>query len=411
MTTDEIAVIESFLDSILLNKPVEPMDDPGDLQVIQDKFIRLSNLLQELKRYAVRLSSGDVNAPTPSRENFIAAGLKQLQAQMLHLTWQAQRIAQGDYRQQIDFMGEFSMAFNEMVDQLRNREASLREQQDAMEKIFNMVEPIFVLSESTTNDVLYVNEMATHRFALRVGINDKIPTVLQNVTALTPGNIEHQVHDPDTDKWYGITVRTLHWSNQRRARLFYCRDITMHKERENDLDIVANTDELTGINNRRAFDQSFLRLWNQCENAHKPLSVIMFDLDHFKNFNDTFGHMEGDKILTEFANILKRCITRKDDLIARYGGEEFIVALPFTVQDQAMRIAHSVCEMTAKRVIIVRGPDGNNQQTGVTVSGGVSSIIPTEELRPPMLVLAADQALYQAKLGGRNSVCYQFVEK
>lgn len=409
MTPNELEIVESYLDSILQNRPVAPLEDAGRLQVIEDKFLQLSSLLQELKLYAVRLSSGDVDAPPPGRSNFLASGLKQLQAQMLHLTWQAQRVAQGDYRQRIDFMGDFSKAFNEMVEQLRSREASLKEQQEVMEKIFNMVESIFVISEAAPGDVLYANETALHRFGLRTGTNPKLSRILTSIVGISPGSIEHQLFDADTNKWYGVTARALYWGNEHQARLYYCRDITQHKVREYDLDIVANTDELTGINNRRAFDQTYARQWDICKNAHKPLSVIMFDLDHFKQFNDTYGHMEGDKMLAEFASILKRCITRKDDLIARYGGEEFIAALPFTEQDHAIRIAKTINEMTEKRQLLVRDGTGASVKTSISVSVGVSTVIPVDAVLPSDLIKSADQALYEAKKTGRNRVCYQFV--
>lgn len=411
MTSSEKEAIASNLDALLHNKPIKMLEDPGDLKDIQDQFVRLSKMLRELQQFAVRLAAGDVDAPPPSRDNYIAAGLKQLQAQMLHLTWQAQCVAQGDYRQQIDFMGDFSTAFNAMVDQLHSRETSLREQQEVMENIFNLIESIVVVSEDNPNEVLYANEMAIHRFGVRIGINEALSLTLTSIFQLSPSNLEHQVRDEQSGMWYGVIVRTLLWGSQRQARLYYCRDITLHKERESSLDIVANTDELTGINNRRAFDHTYAQIWDACTKAYKPLSLIMFDLDHFKRFNDTYGHWEGDKLLAAFAGILRQCIGRNEDLIARYGGEEFIAALPFTDQDSAIHIANSVCTMTASQVFHVKNNQGETCEASISVSGGVSSVVPSSEFFSSQLIQAADLALYQAKLHGRNRVCFQSISQ
>lgn len=411
MTPSEREVIESFLDALLRNRPIDPLQDPADLEGIQDRLLRLSLMLQELKQFAVRLAAGDVDAPAPPRSNYLAAGLKQLQAQMMHLTWQTQRVAEGDYGQQVDFMGDFATAFNTMVDQLRNREASLREQQEVMEKIFNMIEPILVIKADDSSEILFANEMAVKRFGVMVNRCTSPTVVLEEIVNLTPGNTEHQVYDQENGRWYGVTVRTLLWGDQHEAKLCYCRDITGHKERENTLDIVANTDELTGIKNRRAFDHAYLRLWNACVEAGKPISLIMFDLDHFKRFNDTYGHMEGDVILKSFADVLRSCIARNDDLIARYGGEEFIAALPFTNQESAIRIAQTVCDTTEQCAFQVCDKEGIQQTVRISVSGGVSTIVPTIEVRPSQLIQSADYGLYRAKQTGRNRIFYQALDE
>lgn len=406
MTGDEIKIIESHLDSLLHNKAIKPQHVPAELSDIQDKFIRLSSLLQELKLFAVRLASGDVNAPTPGRENYIAAGLKQLQAQMLHLTWQAQRVAQGDYRQQIDFMGDFSRAFNEMVSQLATREDNLRAQQEVMEKIFNVIEPILVVNDDDVNEILYANEMAVLRFAVNEGVVNTLPEVLSDIFALTPGNLEHQVLDIASGKWYGVLVYTLSWGERNKARIYYCRDITAHKARENTLKTAANTDKLTGIDNRRAFDKSYARQWESCAKTHKPLSLVMFDLDHFKRFNDTYGHPEGDKVLVHFGSILRQHIGRKEDITARYGGEEFIAALPMTSQENAMALAGKICRLARQRPVVIRDQDGSAVEVTITASAGVSTIIPAADTSPALLIQAADYALYQAKAAGRDRVCF-----
>lgn len=402
MTPDEISIIEGYLDALLLNQPIEPHDGPEELKGIRDRFVKLSDQLETLQQFAAKLYKGDVEAAPPPRDHYIASGLKQLQSQLIHLTWQAQRVAGGDYLQRVDFMGDFSQAFNEMVEQLQNREASLKETQDVMERVFNLIEPIIVVSEEDSCEVLYTNDMAMHAFGVKTGKNTHDSFAMRHIVNLPPVDSEQEVFDPDTGKWHGVTVRKLTWGKRNNARLYYCRDVTSHKERENSLDIVANTDELTGIGNRRAFDPKFAQLWSMCLSAQKPISVIVFDIDHFKIVNDTLGHLNGDRLLSEFAHVLKRSIARKDDVVARYGGEEFIAAMAFTNEANALRIARTVCELTEHRKLRLRDNDGQEVEASITVSAGVSSVIPTESMFPSRLIQTADAALYQAKRAGRN---------
>lgn len=406
MTSDEIGAIESLLDSLLKGKQLATGDVPEGFEGICTRAERLSSLLEELKTYALQLSQGDVDATPPPRSNYLAAGLKQLQSQMLHLTWQAQRVAKGDYGQRIDFMGDFSDAFNEMVEQLRSREESLRDQQAAMTTIFNIIEPILVISADEPREVLYANEMAIARFNVQVGDTQPFTTAVSDLVKVATGMMSHEVHDIESDCWYAVTSHPLRWNAQRQALLLYGQDITLHKTRETKLDLAANTDALTGIGNRRAYDRFYADAWRLCQDAGRPISLIVFDLDFFKEFNDRYGHQAGDKMLAEFALILKRSISRGDDIVARYGGEEFIAALPFTQRESAMRLARSVCETTARRVLAVEDDNNVLQNAQITVSAGVSTVVPTPFITPDQLVRAADYALYEAKQAGRNRTQY-----
>lgn len=410
MTPDELHMIETQLDCLLENKPLNPQEDSVALGPIQEKIQALSAMLGELTGFALQLSAGNVDATPPPRTNYLASSLKQLQAQMMHLTWQAQCVAQGDYMQRIDFMGEFSDAFNEMVEQLSSRETSLKEQREVMERIFNLIEPIIVISEQKPDEVLYLNEMAAVRFGAHAGINLRYNDSLARILKLPPSSIERQILDEETERWYGVTVRKLRWGSENHARLFYCRDITSHKQRESRLSDAANTDGLTGINNRRAFDQAYGKLWYTSMSARKPISVLVFDLDHFKDFNDQYGHLDGDRMLMQFASILSLSVGRGDDVIARYGGEEFIVALPFTNEENALRIAKSICDRTAARTLQVKDADGRTIEAEITVSAGISTVIPTHVLQPSQLVQAADRALFDSKQRGRNRVSYRTIE-
>jgi diguanylate cyclase (GGDEF)-like protein len=159
----------------------------------------------------------------------------------------------------------------------------------------------------------------------------------------------------------------------------------------------ANTDGRTGLTNSRAFDEALERmLANRGE--RDPLAVLMLDLDHFKDFNDRFGHPAGDEALRAFAHILRSCV-RDEDLVARYGGEEFAICLPSATLGAATEVAERIRERTESTII----PLGPGQTAHLTVSIGVATA-PADGSQRLILLKAADEALYRAKLGGRNRV-------
>ena len=409
MSKQYLQILDSAIDRLLKNEKIEACEFSEDLEPISSKLLKLQQAHNELYQYAMELSRGNVDATPPPRNNYLAAGLKQFQAQIRHLTWQAKCIAEGDYKQNIDFMGEFSEAFNRMVAQLSERESNLLTQQKAMEMIFDRIESIIVIDEND-NTVLYSNQQATERFSLKVGDDTSQSTVdaVHKIMQLCRDNVncEIEFEDVSCGKWYNIAKCKIHWSSQTSARLYYCLDITLHKERENSLTLVARTDSLTGINNRRAFDQSFKDLWKLCQQLSKPISIIMFDIDHFKKFNDTYGHVEGDKALITFAKVLGGNVNRSSDVVARYGGEEFVALLPFTDGSSALGVAERIRTALEKTSILVDDKSRIPLNVNITVSGGVATTIPCSETNLSQLIQNADSALYLAKSRSRNRVCY-----
>ena len=157
------------------------------------------------------------------------------------------------------------------------------------------------------------------------------------------------------------------------------------------------TDGLTGIANRRAFDETIQAEVRRAVRYARPLSLVMFDLDHFKRVNDTYGHMAGDYVLKTVASVVRGRI-REDDAFARYGGEEFALLLPETPKATAAQLAEEIRASVANTQFIFE-----DRVIPVTVSMGLADVVP--ELRTAhQLVKAADARLYEAKRGGRNRV-------
>ncbi len=177
--------------------------------------------------------------------------------------------------------------------------------------------------------------------------------------------------------------------------------VANHVELKRQRDLLQHlniTDALTNIANRRYFDGYLEHELEQCQNASIPLSLIMIDIDHFKHFNDEYGHTIGDQCLKQVAKALASELSQHDDLVARYGGEEFAVVLPKRASQAATEIAETLRQAVGRLLISTNG----GQNVNVTISLGVVSY--HGACTPTELIEQADQALYQSKKQGRNCV-------
>ncbi|SFD46047.1 diguanylate cyclase [Massilia yuzhufengensis] len=177
-------------------------------------------------------------------------------------------------------------------------------------------------------------------------------------------------------------------------------DISHHKQSENALQRAALADPLTGIANRRHFDACLEREWQRAIRVAKPISLLVLDVDHFKLYNDLFGHAAGDQCLQAVASTLQSHALRATDLAARYGGEEFVLLLPDTSHGGAAKLAESIRHEVER----LRVPNPRSTTSGfVTVSVGAATFVPSQFDDIRSLFLAADRAMYDAKAAGRNS--------
>lgn len=185
-------------------------------------------------------------------------------------------------------------------------------------------------------------------------------------------------------------------------------DITERKKTEEkllalqkELEALSFKDGLTHIANRRQFDASFELEWNSARSQGLSLSVLLFDIDFFKQYNDLYGHLQGDKCLVDIARTLSLALDSPRDLVARYGGEEFIVLLPQTDLAVAVKVAER-CQRLIRKQAIVHAQSPHDQC--VTVSIGVGTTTPRGDLKPSDFIEAVDRQLYAAKKNGRNRI-------
>lgn len=171
------------------------------------------------------------------------------------------------------------------------------------------------------------------------------------------------------------------------------------KEANAELEKISLTDKLTTVYNRRYFDGALKKEWHRGKRDDHSLALIMLDIDKFKDFNDTYGHLAGDQCLESIAKRIKMKVKRPGDFVARYGGEEFAVVLPNTSIEGAVSLAKEI-----RADIESLGNPCEGIEAKVTVSLGVAAVIPDASVELEDLIAAADQALYQAKETGRNRV-------
>ena len=169
-------------------------------------------------------------------------------------------------------------------------------------------------------------------------------------------------------------------------------------------------DKLTGLPNRRAFDDKFEALWNTSERTHTPLSAILVDVDHFKVVNDVLGHLYGDQVLERIAGLLPQAIRGHGDFVSRFGGEEFVVLLPDAGTEVSLVVAERIRALVEAAATPPSEMRDSQPMIWTTVSCGAATCLPNASLRRTDLLHAADQALYRAKSAGRNQISAQPLE-
>jgi diguanylate cyclase (GGDEF)-like protein len=167
--------------------------------------------------------------------------------------------------------------------------------------------------------------------------------------------------------------------------------------------LLSKTDQLTGVSNRRDFDYRMQLAWEHAKRNKMPLSVLLIDIDDFKKYNDTYGHLQGDAALRAVAKAIDHSLRRSTDLVARWGGEEFVALLLDTNLHGALEVAESIRKNVEGAIIpyVI----SNAANVNMTVSIGISTHTPTQETSAHDLIARADKALYTAKEKGKNRIC------
>jgi diguanylate cyclase (GGDEF)-like protein/PAS domain S-box-containing protein len=316
------------------------------------------------------------------------------------------RAADGDLTQTVPVMGrdelsQMAFSFNHMTRQLMQTYTGLRNEQDKLATIILSAREGIVVTDSDGKVVL-MNPAAELLLgkSMRELVDKGFMSLIDDTSGLK--NLlerDPSIKEPETVHFnqrvlsiYAATIRTPQGGVVGSAALI--RDITEEKRLEERLRRLSTTDGLTGLFNRRHLDETLTTELERALRYNAPLSIMMFDVDHFKRFNDEHGHDQGDRVLQAIAQSLQEHV-RKVDVPCRYGGEEFLAILPGTNQAGAIivseRLRHAIEQMEV---------DGLK----VTISIGVASVPELDVRSSATLVEAADSALYRAKRAGRNQV-------
>ena len=207
--------------------------------------------------------------------------------------------------------------------------------------------------------------------------------------------LQHIMNDQD----YGRRLEYAHRDEFGQLTHFFNRLLAMVDQHTSELETLSLTDPLTDLNNRRAFDIQSQRFWPLAERAQTRVALLAFDIDHFKSYNDTYGHPAGDKAIQAFAAILANTFKRASDVVARVGGEEFLVLTQDTPWGASQVLAHRVLQELRDLRIEHKG---NSAQGVVTVSAGIFHCVPDANLSLEMALHRVDEVLYEAKQAGRN---------
>lgn len=318
------------------------------------------------------------------------------------------KVSKGDLSQQVPVLGrdELSLmarSFNRMTNELRDSYEGFNSEHNKLETIIMGTDEGIVVTDGS-GAVVLVNPSA-EKLLDKTAAQIVSRGFLQLLDA--PDRLERLLERSGGDKrepdvflynhrFLAVYASSIHRSDGRLlGHAAVIRDMTEEKRLEQMLRDLSNTDPLTGLANRRALDETLKAEFELAREQCRPLSILMLDIDHFKKFNDTHGHDQGDRVLKVFATTIRGCVREILDSVCRYGGEEFMVIARETPQEGALVLAERIRVAVGEMAV-----DGLR----VTTSIGVAGSRETGAASPAGLVEAADAALYQAKRAGRNRV-------
>lgn len=387
------------------------------LRRICDRLSVVFDMINGSYFYSDQLAQGNLKAKT-TRTNIFAMPLKGLQANLTHLSWQANQVAKGDLNQQVHFLGDFSGSFNHMINSIR--EKKILEQQFKL--ITEVVgEGIFLVGPE--GKIISSNPEANRL----LGYNfDEIEGVfIQEV--IHKQQLDGTLYNPNENPLYKTIISGDIYNSEGAftcksgflmAVMIVCRpvfkddildgaviafrDIAEQKKYLQSLETInkllekqATTDALTGMYNRMMFDKSMTNEMARAIRYNSPLSLIIFDIDHFKKVNDTYGHSTGDNVLKRLAKLVETNI-RETDILARWGGEEFVILTPGLILAETLKLAEKLRRKVEEFEF--------EKPQKITLSFGVTAF--TNGDSSTVLLNRADEALYRAKESGRNQVQY-----
>lgn len=401
MNKEDIDLLVEQIRQIILNKPIkeELKSESEELAELQEAVLYLSGLLSESNEFLKHLQAGELDVKPPGRHNFLAGNLKELHSALKHLTWQANQIANGDYSQEVDFLGDFSASFNSMIHQLAEREAKLKHQSvelsDMVELIKSIVDGLkdwIVVIDSESDEIIYTNQSANQLFydmEIEKNTCGKKCELIEQLRKQSQDckNSIFEYTCPKSMKILRVKSFGIKWNNK--AACVHCiQDVTDECEYHEQVEEMAYTDELTGLYNRRYCMKQLERQLSQ----KNEFSFCMIDLDGLKYANDNYGHASGDRYLKTVADEMLK-ISRTTDIVCRIGGDEFAILFLNCASDIALK------KMKQANLSIESLSEGFL----MSISYGVIHIEAGMNISPETILKWADKKMYALKNTKKHS--------
>lgn len=323
MSNENCEILFDYLRSILYDSTPTQIDVHSldeDFQKLGMGLQFLDHAINELKQCSTALAKGNLSEFNPSRDNFLCDNLKNIHANLEHLTWQAKQVAKGDYSQHVSYLGEFSKSFNSMTKQLKEREEQLKREAQLEKKHAETVnrynQLLLELIRQSNDDVLITDiNQSTILYSSHNKVRVKEENeILYHFFTHIQKPCQWDIKD-NNDQYYHIVTIHMDWQDKP-SFAHFIHDITQEKKEQDCLRQQAHIDALTQVGNRYYFKDKL--------QVSIPCTLCYCDLDHLKYVNDHYGHDKGDQYICNFVETLKKNI-QKEDIIARLGGDEFCI--------------------------------------------------------------------------------------
>ncbi|MEG0276362.1 MAG: diguanylate cyclase [Coprobacillus sp.] len=394
MANSDIDYLVEQLRCVLLNKPLQ---DPKssiqpELEELQGAIYYLSDCMIELHLFLRKLCEGELSAEKPSKYNFLASELKELQSILQHLTWQTSQVAQGDYKQKVNFLGEFSMNFNTMIEQLEEREIKLKEKSIALSQSMELLvqtmdtlEDWILVIDVESNSIVYVNDKAREKFYNPESgdtVCGQYCKVLDELLHNEKQDSFQKIYNcPISGKTLNIKGHSINWKDQD-AFAYFIKDITADINEKILLEEMAYKDVLTSLYNRRYCIEkisSFLK-------KQISFSLVIIDMDNLKYVNDNLGHTVGDDYLMMVSQILASHSLEYGSA-CRIGGDEFALIYPYMSQTQTAMIMQDISLKIQQ----------STSEYSASISYGIVGVHEKEKISIEHIMGQADERMYEMK--------------
>lgn len=401
--------VAKLLLDYLRNVVYDPNNAVLDLQELPEGFqdfgkglVYFSKSVLETTALAKAISKGNLDIKLPPPDNEIAASLKALHAALKHLTWQTEQVAKGDYQQRVDFMGDFSQAFNTMIEQLDLRRSALlaeienRQRENRIllqnknlyELLVGQLEQWIIVTDAETAEWLFFSREITDTLTDPSYEKQLQQWLSRQAKGMRGKNevytTELELLNQTNAQYYSVSIHPLHWG-ERDALAFVLIDVSREREQLNNLQNIANYDMLTQVYNRR-YGMDILNKWlDESQN----FILCFVDIDDLKYVNDRFGHAEGDQYIVCVSNVLGEF--SPGAVICRIGGDEFMLL----AENWSLEAARDKLEMLRNKLISFNyNPDTFYHHS---ISYGIIAVRADNTLSASELLSAADEKMYEYK--------------